>query len=303
MHHFPLVPSRRERAAAALRRWVAAPLRVRRALPVLIGLVVAVIALAVPVVSSAVGSPVALESSTSAGAGATGDSPVVMGVDGTAVPAGTGGSAAPADSATPADPAAPADSAAPAGGITQQPTAGAAPSGAAQSGAGSAATTPGGSTPAGTTTSTLAGSGTSSSPSSSSSSASSSSSPSASSPSASSSSPETPSAVAVPAVVPGAGAAVLALVNSARIHHGCDALAAEPDLAGTAATDSLRMATSGALGSTGLVGTGSPDAVGIVDGWLADAGDGARLLDCGLTSAGAAAATGSGSTWWTLLLG
>jgi hypothetical protein len=281
VHHFPLGPSLPARTAAAIRRWVVAPLRRRRALPVLVGLVVAVIALAVPVVSSGVASPVALDSSTSAGARTTGDSPVVMGVDGTGAPAGTGGATTSPGAGSPA------------GGTTEQVTQGAASSTAAPTGG---STQGGGSTPsAGTSTGTLPGSSAASSAGSSSAAASSSSSVPSSS--------ETPSSVPAPAVVAGAGATLLAQVDSARIEQGCGPLALDPDLAATAAADSLDMATDGDLGSRGLVATGSADAATIVAGWVADATDSAYLLDCSLRSAGAAAATGSGSTWWALLLG
>jgi hypothetical protein len=40
----------------------------------------------------------------------------------------------------------------------------------------------------------------------------------------------------------------------------------------------------------------------VVAAWLADPADSALLLDCRLTTAGAAESTGDSGPWWTLVL-
>jgi uncharacterized protein YkwD len=102
--------------------------------------------------------------------------------------------------------------------------------------------------------------------------------------------------------------AVLALVNQARAGAGCDALTEDPDLTALAGQHVADMAERGDLDLAGLGGRGAVVARGPADtgsavaGWLADDGDSARLLDCGVTTAGAAEASGDGGPWWTLAL-
>jgi uncharacterized protein YkwD len=112
----------------------------------------------------------------------------------------------------------------------------------------------------------------------------------------------TPSAApAEPAAVPDGAAVVLATVDAARLDLGCAPLAADPGLATTAAAHSAAMRDAGTLTApspeglaVALTATGA-DADAVAADWLG--GEGAGLLGCDVTSAGAAVVDG----WWTLL--
>lgn len=98
----------------------------------------------------------------------------------------------------------------------------------------------------------------------------------------------------------GAGVA-LAAVDAARVDLGCAPLTADPGLAAAAAAYSAAMRDAGALTTpspdglvVALTATGD-DADAVAADWLG--GEGAPLLGCDVTSAGAAVVDG----WWTLL--
>jgi hypothetical protein len=101
--------------------------------------------------------------------------------------------------------------------------------------------------------------------------------------------------------VPDGAAVVLAAVDAARVDLGCAPLAVDPGLAATAATHSAAMRDADGLTTPspdGLVvalTAAGADADAIAADWLG--GDGAALLGCDVTSAGAAVVDG----WWTLL--
>ena len=293
MHHLPAGPPPSGRVRAALARLALAlrgvlPRRLRPALPILfVGLTTGLLALAVPVMSGALGrSSVSLDASSSATAHAPaqGGSPVVMGVDGRPVAPGTAGSGTRSMEATPG--ASPAST-----GATVDTTTDPLPP----------AATTGRTADAGTTAPSSSATSTSSS-----SSSATSSSTSASSPAPSSSSSASPSSAPAPVAVPGAEDAVLAAVNAARAELPCAALVADPSLVAAARENSLAMATRGTLAApdagAAAIDQGDPDAASAVAAWLTEPTVKARLLDCGLTSAGAAEVTGDGGPWWTLLL-
>jgi uncharacterized protein YkwD len=108
--------------------------------------------------------------------------------------------------------------------------------------------------------------------------------------------------------VAGAGDAVLAAVNEGRTKAGCTALSADSNLAQAAQTNSVDMARQGTLavaepaGTAAAIATGKPDAASTVAAWLTDPADGPHLLDCALTTAGAAEVTAGSGPWWTLFL-
>jgi uncharacterized protein YkwD len=274
VHHFPTGPRRSARARALL------PV-------VLAGLVVGGVAIAVPVASGVVGhGPVSLDSSFWASAPhRKSDPPVLMGVDGrtaagrvTDAPAGS----PPADTTVGApDPTA--------GDPTGDPTGPATTADGTASGTATAPSSP--------TTST------SSSPSSSSSS---SGTPSA--PSSSKTPPPSSASPVAPELVPDAGDALLAAVNTARAAQGCAALTPDDTLTGRARVNSMDMAAEDTLavqdaaGSATVLQHGADDAAAVVAAWLADTDESATLLDCSLTTAGAAEATADSGPWWTLFL-
>jgi uncharacterized protein YkwD len=111
-------------------------------------------------------------------------------------------------------------------------------------------------------------------------------------------------------LVPDAGDAVLTAVNTARLAKGCAALTPDSTLAGLAGANSADMAAAGTLAVQDPAGLatatvlqhGATDAAAAVTDWLADRDDGVHLLDCALTTAGAAEATADSGSWWTLLL-
>lgn len=274
MHHVPSRPPRRLPLRRLLRRrWALRPVLVAAG-------VVGVLAVAVPMVSDAAGSgQVAVDASSTPG-----DSPVVMGVDGapgsatTAAetssgarpPAGSGGTSV-------------TQPAGPAGNGTPTTTRAGDPPSAAQSAA--SGTSSSVSTPDSTPSSAAGSAATESTPSS----------PTAGDP--------TPSAAAASVTD-----AVLALVNRARAGASCDPLRASDALTSAATTNSRLMAEQGTAavvdlaGSAAAVASGAADAGAAVAAWLADPAASAHLLDCSLTTGGAAEATGDGGPFWTLFL-
>ncbi|HLM05074.1 MAG TPA: CAP domain-containing protein [Blastococcus sp.] len=112
-----------------------------------------------------------------------------------------------------------------------------------------------------------------------------------------------------------AGDRVLALVNGARVGAGCAALVVDGGLAATAKAHSTDMRKDGVLGlrtadggsvlalgaRAASVASGTTDPGTVVDSWLAG-GDGAAILDCGMTAAGIGMDRGNAGPWWTLLL-
>jgi uncharacterized protein YkwD len=280
----------------------------RRVLPLVIGVVVGLFAFTVPVVSGVLGrGSVSLDASSTSSAHARGDSPVVMGEDGRPVAAGSAGVGA-ATGTTAGRAGGSTAGGSTAGGSSRagSPAAGVA------TGAGTAGSVPGpGSSTAAGTTATAPGTSPGSSTSTAWSSRSSSSSSSAASAPASSSAPVTDPTTPAPAgpdLVPGAEDAILADVNSARTDAGCARLTPDGTLGTQAQGNSLDMAAAGTLALLDPVATaaaiaqGQADAASAVATWLAVPTDRAHLLDCAMTSAGAAEATGPGGPWWTLVL-
>jgi uncharacterized protein YkwD len=276
VHHFPTGPRRSARARALL------PV-------VLAGLVVGGVAIAVPVASEAVGhGPVSLDSSFWASAPhRKNDSPVLIGVDGrtaagrvTDAPAGS----PPADTTVGAPDPTAGD---PTGRSTGDPT------GAATTAEGTAsgtATAPSSSTTPTTPSPSSSSSGT----------------PSA--PSSSKTPPPSSASPVAPELVPDAGDALLAAVNTARAAEGCAALTPDDTLTGRAGVNSMDMAAEDTLavqdaaGSATVLQHGADDAAAVVAAWLADTDESATLLDCSLSTAGAAEATADSGPWWTLFL-
>jgi hypothetical protein len=104
-------------------------------------------------------------------------------------------------------------------------------------------------------------------------------------------------------------AAVVAALADARAAAGCDPLAADASLAGTAGDHDAAMAAAGSPGLAGLGGApavvsrGDAGAGAVVAGWLATGSGQAVLLDCTLSRLGAAELTGDDGPWWTAVLG
>jgi uncharacterized protein YkwD len=110
---------------------------------------------------------------------------------------------------------------------------------------------------------------------------------------------------------------VLALLDAARADHGCTALVPDGALTSAAQVHSADMRDAGVLGPltpaggslldlggrAAAVAHGPADPAAVVQGWLADPGDAAALLDCGVGSGGVGVADGNDGSWWTLLLG
>ncbi|WP_448617541.1 CAP domain-containing protein [Geodermatophilus sp. URMC 65] len=128
---------------------------------------------------------------------------------------------------------------------------------------------------------------------------------------------------AVPAD-PTAEAAVLALVNEARVDAGCGALTADPALAAVARAHSADMRDRDYFSHTSPEGLspfdraeragidysraeniafGQADATAVMEAWLGSPGHRANILDCELTKLGVGVAEGPGGPWWTQLFG
>ncbi|MGY1763135.1 CAP domain-containing protein [Geodermatophilus sp. SYSU D00779] len=128
---------------------------------------------------------------------------------------------------------------------------------------------------------------------------------------------------AVPAD-PTAEAAVLALVNEARVDAGCGALTADPALAAVARAHSADMRDRDYFSHTSPEGLspfdraeqagvdysraeniafGQADAAAVMEAWLESPGHRANILDCELTKLGVGVAEGPGGPWWTQLFG
>jgi uncharacterized protein YkwD len=128
---------------------------------------------------------------------------------------------------------------------------------------------------------------------------------------------------AVPAD-PTAEAAVLALVNEARVDAGCGALTADPALAAVARAHSADMRDRDYFSHTSPEGLspfdraeragidysraeniafGQADATAVMEAWLESPGHRANILDCELTKLGVGVAEGPGGPWWTQLFG
>jgi hypothetical protein len=103
----------------------------------------------------------------------------------------------------------------------------------------------------------------------------------------------------------------VAALADARAAAGCDPLAADASLAGTAGDHDAAMAAAGSPGLAGLGGApvvvsrgdAGAGAGAVVAGWLATSSGQAVLLDCTLSRLGAAELTGDDGTWWTAVLG
>jgi uncharacterized protein YkwD len=275
---------------AALRRRIG-----RLVFGALVTTTVVALVLAIPVISGVGGgSPaVQLDSSSTSAAARSGESPVVMGLDGRPVPSGDapdestpGGpsSAPPTPAEAPSDPVSE-DSAAPVG----SPASSAAP-GTTAAGSPSSSVPPSvparparttGSTPTTGTTEPTESDDDSAPP---------------------------PAAPAVPVSPVDPVSEVLALVNEERAAAGCGALVADDGLAATALEHSDAMSSRGEpdlddldlpeIDGAAAVAHGPADAASVVAGWLADPADSATLLDCSRTAVGIAVA----DTWWTALL-
>ena len=304
MHHRPAGPSRSARLSAAVRRTrrLLFPTP-RRTVPMLVlGVTLAVLGIAAPVVSEAGtgDAGVSLDSSASASASPLRDGGIRMGADG--IPAegpssGNGGTAAgsaPAGSAT----------SAPRGSLSPATTPGATTAvatvvaGGGSPGSATGATT---GTTAATGTTTGAPLGTPSA------------SPAPATPPSTSvpgtvTAPESPASPPTVAPLPGATDAVLVPLNAARATAGCAALVADAGLTDVAQAHSSDMADAGGLsvsglgGRTAVVAQGPADAASAVALWLADPTDRGVLLDCGRTSLGAGEASGTAGPWWTAIL-
>ena len=125
-------------------------------------------------------------------------------------------------------------------------------------------------------------------------------------------------------VDPTAEAAVLALVNEARVDAGCGALTADPALAAVARAHSADMRDRDYFSHTSPEGLspfdraeragidysraeniafGQADATAVMEAWLESPGHRANILDCELTKLGVGVAEGPGGPWWTQLFG
>jgi uncharacterized protein YkwD len=318
VHHHPVGPpfAARPRGIATRRRHLSRRALHRGgrrlALAAVLSVAITAIVLGVPVLSgSSAGTPsVALESSSSPSSGSfpsSGGSPVVMGRDGKPVTSAdfaglnadatyssaptveaagseSSGAVAPADTPTPGSPAS---------GPSTTATPGAAAStgrgGSTASGSASGAPSPTAGSPT-TTAGSVA-------------------------PSEPRALPDTPQAAERAAA--GEEEQLLGLVNAARAEAGCAAVVPDGSLAAVAQAHSADMRDSGLLGLPASAGGsvldlggravtlahGSDDPAAVLEGWLADPGDRATVLDCGLHSVGIGVAEGPDGVWWTQLLG
>jgi uncharacterized protein YkwD len=139
--------------------------------------------------------------------------------------------------------------------------------------------------------------------------------------------PAAPAEAARTAATPAASgpeAAVLDLVNQARGQAGCEAVTADPALAGVARAHSADMRDRGYFshttpeglspfdraGAAGIsyaraenIAYGQRDAAAVMDAWMNSAGHRANIVDCSLTKLGVGVAEGPGGPWWTQLFG
>ena len=296
MHHMPAGPPLSSRIAAALARW-ARLLRLPRLVPLLFVVgAVAVVTVGAPMVSGAVTSftaPAGLESTaTSAGApvaagGSGGSSSSGGSVDVPLTQPGVDGDAAPQTSA-PApvpSPAATPSAASPSAPAREAAESSSAEAATAEEPAAEAEV------PAATEVETE------------------------------------PAPVAQAAAAPAdptAEAAVLALVNEARVDAGCGALTADPALAAVARAHSTDMRDRDYFSHTSPEGLspfdraeqagvdhsraeniafGQADAAAVMEAWLESPGHRQNILDCELTRLGVGVAEGPGGPWWTQLFG
>jgi uncharacterized protein YkwD len=136
--------------------------------------------------------------------------------------------------------------------------------------------------------------------------------------------PAPPSVAQAAPADPTAEAAVLALVNEARVDAGCGALTADPALAAVARAHSADMRDRDFFSHTSPEGLspfdraeqagvdysraeniafGQADATAVMEAWLDSPGHRANILDCELTKLGVGVAEGTGGPWWTQLFG
>jgi uncharacterized protein YkwD len=134
--------------------------------------------------------------------------------------------------------------------------------------------------------------------------------------------PSTSATPAAPVTTPaGPEAEVLALVNAERAAVGCEALAADVELAAVARAHSEDMRDRGFFDHVNLDGLdpferaeaagvtaraeniarGQQDATDVMAAWMDSSGHRANILDCGLTRLGISVASGGGGPWWTQL--
>jgi uncharacterized protein YkwD len=300
VHHMPAGPPLSSRIAAALSRW-ARLLRLPRLVPLLLVVgAVAVVTVGAPMVSGAVTSftdPVALESTpTAAGSapdavGSGGSSSSGGWVDDPLVRMGVDGTPAPQTPA--ATPAAPSSVEAPSPASPSAPATGSAPAEASQR------AVPVQEPAAESDTEVEA-------------------------PAVEAETEPAPVARAAVPADPTAEAAVLALVNEARVDAGCGALTADPALAAVARAHSADMRDRDYFSHTSPEGLspfdraeqagidysraeniafGQADATAVMEAWLESPGHRANILDCELTKLGVGVAEGPGGPWWTQLFG
>jgi uncharacterized protein YkwD len=300
VHHMPAGPPLSSRIAAALSRW-ARLLRLPRLVPLLLVVgAVAVVTVGAPMVSGAVTSftdPVALESTpTAAGSapdavGSGGSSSSGGWVDGPLVRMGVDGTPAPQTPA--ATPAAPSSVEAPSPASPSAPATGSAPAEASQR------AVPVQEPAAESDTEVEA-------------------------PAVEAETEPAPVARAAVPADPTAEAAVLALVNEARVDAGCGAVTADPALAAVARAHSADMRDRDYFSHTSPEGLspfdraeqagvdhsraeniafGQADATAVMEAWLESPGHRANILDCELTKLGVGVAEGPGGPWWTQLFG
>ena len=300
MHHMQAGPPLSSRIAAALSRW-ARLLRLPRLVPLLLVVgAVAVVTVGAPMVSGAVTSftdPVALESiPTPTGTvpdavGSGGSSSSGGSVDDPLVRMGVDGGPAPQTSA--AAPTAPSSVEAPSPVSPSAPATGSAAAEASEATvpAEEPAAEPGAEAEA---------------------------------PAADAETEPAPVARAAVPADPTAEAAVLALVNEARVDAGCGALTADPALAAVARAHSADMRDRDYFSHTSPEGLspfdraeragidysraeniafGQADATAVMEAWLESPGHRANILDCELTKLGVGVAEGPGGPWWTQLFG
>jgi uncharacterized protein YkwD len=300
VHHLPAGPPLSSRIAATLSRW-ARLLRLPRVVPLLFVVgAVAVVTVGAPMVSGAVTSftdPVALESTaTPAGApaaavGSGGSSSSGGSVDVPLAQPDVDGDTAPQSAAAPAP-----EPAAPSAGTPSAVSPSAAATEARESSSAEAATAE---EPAAEAEAEAPGAEVEAEPA------------------------PVAQAAAAPAD-PTAEAAVLALVNEARVDAGCGALTADPALAAVARAHSADMRDRDYFSHTSPEGRspfdraeqagvdysraeniafGQADAAAVMEAWLKSPGHRANILDCELTKLGVGVAEGAGGPWWTQLFG
>ncbi|MGR6965993.1 CAP domain-containing protein [Geodermatophilus sp. URMC 61] len=299
MHHIPARPPLSSRIAAALSRW-AHLLRLPRLVPLLLVVgAVAVVTVGAPMVSGAVTSftaPVALESTPTPADTApgvpdpSGSSTSGGSVDAPLVRMGVDGDPAPQTPAT--VPAAPSSVGAPS---PASPSAPAAESAEAEVSDAASVEEPAAESGAG-----------------------------AEAPAAEAEAEAAPAPGAAVPADPTAEAAVLALVNEARVDAGCGALTTDPALAAVARAHSADMRDRDYFSHTSPEGLspfdraeqagvdysraeniafGQSDATAVMEAWLKSPGHRANILDCELTKLGVGVAEGPGGPWWTQLFG